>query len=124
MQATWTGDAMIAAFGSPEDFTRESNADMALRLEYQVKSVGESGAQIGMGNDPDSAGFVDVTASFSAQAGKAWQTGYIKLSCFEEAGLNMTSVAYPLVIRSGEGLVLQLGGAEIVANPGDANCVL
>lgn len=124
MLATWTGDATIVVSGLQADFTRESNADMALQLEYRVQDIGESAVQVGMGRDPQSSGLVDVTDSFSAQAGKGWQKRYIKLSCFEEAGLDMASVAYPLIINAGDGLTLQLQSAKIVANPGDANCEL
>ena len=97
---------------------------MALRIEYQVQSIGDSKVRIGMGSSADDTGTVDVTSSFAAQAGQPWQTAYIRLSCFEQAGLDMSAVAYPLVIRAGEGLVLQLESAEIVANPGDAACEL
>ena len=122
--ATWSGDAAIMVAGTRENYSRESNSDMVLRLEYQVRSMGDSPVQIGMRDADGSLGFVDVTDAFMAQAGKPWRTGHIKLACFEQAGLEMAAVSAPLIVSSGDGLVLQLGSAEIVANPGDAGCEL
>ncbi len=124
MTATWTGDATIAVTGPATDFTRQDNGDMALRLEYRVHSVGDAVVQIGMGSGPDKSGFVDVTKRLVEQNGGDWQTGYIPLSCFEDAGQDMTSVSNPLIIKAGAGLVLQLGSAELLAHPGDAGCAL
>ncbi|MDJ0700003.1 MAG: glycoside hydrolase family 3 N-terminal domain-containing protein [Woeseiaceae bacterium] len=122
--ATWTGDATIAVSGPAEDFARETNADMALRVDYKVHQSGESAVRIGMGHGPDRIAYVDVTDSLAEQSATDWQTGFIKLSCFEEAGLNMEAVGNPLVVTAGAGLVLQLGSAEVVGNPGDAGCEL
>jgi beta-glucosidase len=124
MIATWTGDAVLAVSGPTENFVRETNADMVLELRYQVLRSGESAVQIGMGRGPDWTGLVNVGESLSAKAGAGWQTGYIKLSCFEEAGMNMASIGNPLIVTAGAGLVLQLRSVEVVANPGDAGCTI
>ena len=124
MIATWSGAATIAVVGPPEDFTRESAGDMALQLEYRVQSSGKAAVQIGMGNGPGSSALVDVTDTLAKRSGTGWQTGYIRLSCFEDAGLDMASVRNPLVITAGAGLVMQLESAEVVVNPGDAGCAL
>jgi len=116
--ATWTGEAVLALSGPAVDFVRETNADMALRLDYQVLQADGARASIGIGS-----GQVDLTESLAGKIDAGWQTSMIKLSCFDEAGANMADVAQ-LAIESNAGLVLQLGSVKVVANPGDASCTL
>ena len=86
--------------------------------------MADSEVQIGMGRGTGKSAFVDVTESLLTQSGAGWQTGFIKLSCFEDSGLDMASVSEPLIITAGAGFVLQLASAEVVANTGDAGCAL
>ncbi len=122
--ATWTGFGALVVSGPAENFSEETKADMALRLEYRVQSLGDSEVQIGIGSGPGKSAFVDVTKSLLTHSGAGWQTGFIKLSCFEDSGLDMASVSEPLIITAGAGFVLQLASAEVVANTGVAGCAL
>jgi beta-glucosidase len=124
MLATWTGGGMIAVTGPEVSFTQEANAGMALELEYRVHGTGESAVRIGMGRNTNKIAYLDVTDSLVAQSGKGWQTGYIKLSCFADAGMDMASIGSPLVITATAGLVLQLASAKVVATAVDAGCKL
>lgn len=116
--ATWTGEAVLALSGPAVDFVRETNADMALQLDYQVLQADAARVGIGMNGS-----FLDMTESQAGKVDTGWQTSFISLSCFAEAGTDMTSVAQ-LAIGADAGLVLQLGTAKVVANPGDATCTL
>jgi beta-glucosidase len=122
--ATWTGFGALVVSGPAANFSEETKADMALRLEYQVQNLADSEVQIGMGRGTGKSAFVDVTESLLTQSGAGWQTGFIKLSCFEDSGLDMASVSEPLIITAGAGFVLQLASAEVVANTADAGCAL
>ena len=114
--ATWTGEGVLAISGPAVDFVREKNADMALQIDYQVLKADTDNASIVMGG-----GVVDVTESLASKADAGWQTSFIKLTCFAEAGTDMAEVAQ-LSIVSQAGLVLQLGSMKMAANPGDASC--
>lgn len=116
--ATWTGEAMLALSGPAVDFVREQNADMALKLDYQVLKADTARAGIAMNG-----GIINLTESLADKVDAGWQTSFIKLSCFAEAGTDMANVAQ-LFIGSEAGLVLQLESAQVVANPGNASCIL
>ena len=97
---------------------------MVLELSYQVLSSTATRVSIEMGQGAEARTAIDVTQTLSGQAGKGWQTGLIKLSCFKEQGLDMSSIANPLFIISDGPLQLQLESVRIVDNPGDATCEL
>lgn len=118
---SWTGEGALALSGPAVDFVRETNADMALQLDYAVLQA--AGARAGIGLSGGASGSVDVTQSLADKVGAGWQTGLIKLSCFAAAGADMASIAQ-LVIGANAGLVLQLGSAQVVANPGGVGCTL
>jgi beta-glucosidase len=122
--AEWSGPAAFAIAGSPQDFERESNGDMAVELVYRVVEAGGGDAGISMVSSDDASGFIDTGDAFAAQAGAGWQTRLIKLSCFADQGVDMRSLAAPLVVSGDAGLVLQMASARVVANPGDAGCSL
>ena len=119
--ATWTGGAVLAVSGPPVDLKREANGDMVLQLDYRVLQADGTRAGIGMGGASD--GYVDVTKSLPGKVDAGWQTSFIELSCFAKAGTDMADVAH-FAVGADAGLILQLGAAKVVANPGDAGCAL
>lgn len=116
--ANWNGQAVLAISGPAVDFVRETNADMALQLNYQVLKADAARAGIAMNGS-----IIDLTESLTDKAGTGWQSSFIKLSCFAEVGTDMANVAQ-IFIGAEAGLVLQLESAQVVANPGDAGCTL
>lgn len=119
---TWSGDASLIIEGRAVDLVREANGDMVLQIDYQVISAASTAVSISMGQGTDRRVSLDVSSQVRAAAGEGWQTSLIRLSCFEEMGLNMASVSEPLVISSDGPMILQLASARIVANPGNVDC--
>jgi len=119
---TWSGDASLIIEGRAVDLVREANGDMVLQIDYQVISAASTEVSISMGQGTDRRVSLDVSSQVRAAAGEGWQTSLIRLSCFEEMGLNMASVSEPLVISSDGPMILQLASARIVANPGNVDC--
>lgn len=120
----WSGRAQLAIHGAPVNLQRQSNGDMVLDLVYQVVESPGGEVWLGMGVGEHGRGLLPVTESIAVQAGQGWQTGRVKLSCFEAAGARMQAVAEPFVLEAEAGLVLQLFSARIAANPGDVTCDL
>ena len=56
---------------------------------------------------------------------KGWRiAASVKLSCFAEAGADMSKITAPIVLESDGPLLLQIQNAEIVSNTGSASCSL
>jgi beta-glucosidase len=123
-ELTWSGDASFVLSGKATDFVRESNGEMAIELVYSVVSSGAGTVSIGLNDSNGHAGTLDVTDAIKVAEGAGWKTSLLRLSCFAEQGVDMSSVTEPLVISAGTGLKIQIVSAQLVANPGDAGCRL
>ncbi len=119
---TWRGPATLVLSGTPADFTRETNGDMAVELEYRVVAMGRADVGIAM-LDAESAGdFIDVSDALAAGVGEGWGRSLVKLSCFADRGADMGAMSQPIVIAATGPVTLQIRSARIVGNPGDAGC--
>ena len=121
---TWSDAGTLAIVGRGVDFVRETNGDMALELTYQVIDVAAESIAVEMARGFDQRSAIDVSAAIKARAGSGWHTALIKLSCFEDQGLDMASISAPLVISADGPMTLQIESAQIVGNPGNAGCAL
>ena len=122
--ASWTGPASLVVDGQPVDFQRETNGDLVMELVYQVLHTGVGETVVSMGRGKDWRGGLSLGKQFTDKAGAGWQKSHIRLSCFVEAGARMESITEGLVITADAGFKLQLATAQLVANPGDADCGL
>ena len=121
---SFSGDGVIAIEGESVDISRESNADMAIELQYQVIGDVKANALLSMGCGENCQGELDISKDFSQKANLGWQTSRIKLSCFADKGTKMTAVNSPFVLSVSGELQLQLHSLKIVSNHGDASCSL
>ena len=120
----FSGDAIIAIEGEPVDISRESNADMAIEMQYQVIGNVEANAIMSIGCGENCSGELDITKDLAQKANLGWQTSRIKLSCFANKGANMAAVSAPFVLSVSGILQVQLHALNIVSNQGDASCSL
>jgi len=120
----WTGPAIFAIEGNEHDFSRQANGDMALELRYNVLSseVGPTEVGVWCSRDGACSGMINMGDQLRHSAGAGWQTAKIKLSCFADAGADMTKIVSPFVIQSQGPLSLQIASAELATNTGDASC--
>jgi len=121
---TWTSPARFYISGQPVDLTRQTNGDMVVEFTYQVTGdeVGSTSLFTECGTDCGAT--LDMSEQFAGLAGAGWQTSQVKLSCFAEAGLDVSNVTVPFGISSEGPLTVQIQSAEIVSNGGDADCNL
>ncbi|MGB1289965.1 MAG: glycoside hydrolase family 3 protein [Porticoccaceae bacterium] len=120
----FSGDAIIAIEGEPVDISRESNADMAIEMQYQVIGNVEANAILSIGCGENCSGELDITKDLAQKVNLGWQTSRIKLSCFADKGANMAAVSAPFVLSVSGILQVQLHALNIVSNQGDASCSL
>lgn len=120
---TWTGAASLVVDGLPTDFAAATAKLGAMELSYRVVEYHGGTVALAMGA-ADRRGTLDVTREIAEQAGSGWRTARIGLSCFEERGAAMASISEALVISAGGALQLQVAGARVIADPGDARCGL
>lgn len=121
---SWTDTGTFAVDGSPIDLSRQTSGDMALYLDYKVIESSGKSASFTMGCGNDCSGSLDVTDALAEKAGKGWQQGMLKLSCFKDAGANMENVQMPFALRSEQGLAFQLREVKVMPNTGNASCQL
>ncbi len=121
---TWRKGASLLVEGRPIDLLRESNGDMVIGLTYSVIEAPTGTVSISMGENDKQSATIDITAGLKENADKGWTTGYLRLSCFSERDLDMTTIKIPLEIKSDGPLKLQIASAKVVANSGSENCAL
>lgn len=122
MRLTWSGNAPLTfAIAGPEmDWSRETNADLSLRLTYRVDKVPTGAVELAI---PDSAGGRGLAATqmFSTKPGE-WQTATMQLKCFVSANPGMTKVAAPLQITASAPFSISIADARIVSDPNASSC--
>ncbi|MGB0474175.1 MAG: glycoside hydrolase family 3 protein, partial [Porticoccaceae bacterium] len=105
---TFSGDAVLSIEGEPVDISRESNADMAIELQYQV--IGDMSAKttLGIGCGENCKGELDISKDLGKKVNQGWQTSRLKLSCFAQKGTDMTAVNAPFILNVFGTLQIQL----------------
>jgi beta-glucosidase len=95
------GEGLLAlTAGAPIDLSRETNGAVAIEIDYKVDAINGTVTASAYGENLKAANGVELTASFSATAGKGWQTLSIPLSCFAKGGVDMGKVAVPVSIKT------------------------
>ena len=125
--ATWSGESggVLAVSGGPADLRRQTNGDMALLMRYRVSKPPTASVSLSMACGPDCGGALDVTdllALKSAAAEADWRTSKIKLSCFRDAGVDMSKVSSPFLLSTKGALAVTISDLRLVPNEGDAAC--
>lgn len=124
IEATWQDSAALAIHGSPINLVRQSTADMALQIRYNVISSGQSVSQLLMNCGKACDGNIDITARLKAKQGQGWQQAQVKLSCFGNTLEQLRNITRPFALQADKGLVIQLSDVRIVSNEGAARCTL
>ena len=120
----FSGDAVVSIKGKSMDISRESNADMALELHYQVVGDQVANTTLGVGCGEGCSGELNITKGLAKKVNQGWQTSRLKLSCFADRGTDMTRVNAPFILSVVGELKIQLSAIQIVSNQGDASCSL
>ncbi len=109
------GQAVIAA--RPVDLTRQTNGEMALHLRYRVDTPPAGPVALGVGAGP-----VDVTDLFRAAPVGQWRSLKVRLSCFRDAGADVSAVDQPFNLSTDAAFAVTVEDIRLASNEGDAVC--
>jgi beta-glucosidase len=121
VQLSWpAGPAKLRISGSTLDLSRETNAELSLRLTYRLDTPATGRVRLSMEGGDDT-GSIDATGLFTGQTG-AWRTVNVSLKCYADAHIDMSKVTAPLVVDASGPLVFTLAEARIVSDPANSVC--
>jgi beta-glucosidase len=120
--AKWKGAASLAISGGAVDLSRQTNGDMALRLDLRAASAPTGPVLLAMGCGPACQGTVDVTQELRAIGGKGWTSVAVRLSCFKTKGADMSKIATPFLLTSTAPFALDIGSVKLAPGEGPPTC--
>lgn len=112
-----TGAASAKIWGTPIDVTRQANGEMALSFRYRVDVAPNAPVALSFGQ-----GSVDVTRLFTSAPQGGWRTVKVRLSCFRDAGGDLSAVDTPFQVATAGSLTVSVSEIALAANEGDAGC--
>ncbi|MEA1675043.1 exo 1,3/1,4-beta-D-glucan glucohydrolase [Nitrospirillum sp. BR 11163] len=124
-QLSWTGkgEAAIAVTGGNAlDLTRQANGALSLQVDYRVDEAPAGTVWLASGTGPGTPGALDLTAVLKAAPLGQWQTLKVKLSCFKQAGADLSRVTTPFALSTGGTLRLSLATVRLSADPAGSVC--
>ena len=121
MRVAWSGGRAAFTIAGPEmDWSRESNADLSLRIQYRVDTVPKGAVELAIPESAAGKG-VNATALFSRKPGE-WQTATISLKCFATVNPGLKKVVAPLRITANAPFAISIADARIVSDPNASTC--
>lgn len=122
MRLTWSGStpAAFTIAGSEMDWSRESNADLSLRIVYRVDTPPAGPVEFAIPDSETGRG-LPATTMFSRKPGE-WQTATLSLKCFAKANPELKKVAAPLRITTSAPFAVSIAAARIVSDPSVSGC--
>ncbi|WP_370339569.1 glycoside hydrolase family 3 N-terminal domain-containing protein [Parvularcula marina] len=117
----WSGaaEASFIVSGGPVDWSRQANGELALQVDYRLDEPLSGPISLGMGCGEDCG--ADFTLPGTDSVGE-WQSATIRLSCFGDAGLDLTAIDRPLVLTSAADNKLSMSFAGLATSPGGTAC--
>ncbi|WP_257456381.1 glycoside hydrolase family 3 protein [Archangium lipolyticum] len=120
---TWSGtqQATAAIIGLPVDLVRQTNGDMAVAIRYRLDRAPTAPVMMTLTGGNRSAS-LDITKLLTQVPPKEFRTLKVKLSCFRDAGADMSSVTSPLALTTSGALALTFTELRLATNDNDAVC--
>lgn len=108
----WTGPAAFAFRPpAPLDFTRETNGEISLVVQYRVDANVGGGAALAMTDTRGKRATIGIARSLAASNG--WATLAVPLKCFAALGVDMAHVATPFALDGSAGLTLSISDVRL-----------
>lgn len=118
-QFAFTGIGDVRVTGPTIDLTRQTNAQLSLRIDYRVDAKPAGKVTLAVG---DKGAPVDATGLFAAATPGQWTSVKVPLSCFKAAGADVGQVAQPLALTSEGAFTLSIVGLKLDADPAGSVC--
>lgn len=109
------GEALI--WGGPVDLARQANGEMALSFRYRIDQRPQDRLTLGLGQAT-----VDVTELFGAAPMGEWRTIKVRLSCFRDAGADLSAVERPFQLATGGAAAVSVSEIQLASNESDTVC--
>lgn len=122
----WPGQGVtdLAITAAPMDLTRQTNGDLSLQIDYRVDTPPATPVLLAMQCAPSCPGAaLDASAVMQAGPPGEWRQLKVKLSCFRDAGVDMSSIKTPFMLRSSGHFGLSLLGVQLSTDPAGAVCL-
>lgn len=119
----WNGKARgsVAMIGAgPVDLVRQSNASLALEIEYRVDEKAAAPVQLAVSCGAGCGAAFDITAVLAAAPPGEWQILKVKLPDFQAAGADMSKVVEPFSVTTAGRLGLSLKTVRLGTDPAGA----
>jgi beta-glucosidase len=124
--ARWAGKEPARVFlraTDSIDLTRETNGGIALVFDVLLEEAPSAAVTLGMECGDDCSGSLDLSERLTALPNGEWHTVTVRLSCFEDAGADMSHITTPFVIETDGTLALRFAEVRLVsAAEGMADC--
>ncbi|MER2491554.1 glycoside hydrolase family 3 protein [Catenovulum sediminis] len=127
-QVKWKGGEASVSLGAafPEDLRAYIEADAAMTIDINVESDIKGPVWLSMACDgADCTGGVDISRVLRAKANQGWTNISVALSCFEQAGADLSKVFVPFKLQSEQPLKLSFAAIKLVpesSESADVNC--
>ena len=106
-----TGDQSLRLTASqPLDIARETNAELSLLIDYDVRSGPTADVKLGVDNAA-----VPITNAFRSAPKGQWRTLRVPLKCFAKAGADMATLSTPLVLSTSGKLTVAISDIRIAS---------
>lgn len=108
----WTGPASFAIRPpAPLDFSRETNGEISLVVQYRVDAKVSDDAALAMTDATNKRATISIARSLTASSG--WTTLAVPLKCFAALGIDMKHVAIPFALDGDAVLALSISDVRL-----------
>ncbi|MCB0716930.1 MAG: exo 1,3/1,4-beta-D-glucan glucohydrolase [Bacteroidetes bacterium] len=121
-QLTWTGSGSAWVTSDATDYTRESNGDMVIQLDYRIDSAPAGSVELVAGCGDTCEGRVDLMTLFQDSQPGEWYQLSVPLNCLAERGADMSRLVSPFGLRASEAFTVSISRIALEANTGNAIC--
>ncbi|GLK50009.1 1,4-beta-D-glucan glucohydrolase [Brevundimonas intermedia] len=121
LRLTWTGPGGLSVReNGSADFTRESNGQLSLIVDYRVMEGAAGTVTLGMASAERQ---VDLPLTGAVRTTGDWTTVATPLRCFADGGVDMAAVTRPFIIAATGPMAVDISSIRIAsAPPGPVQC--
>jgi beta-glucosidase len=118
------GNDTFSITGTPADLRRQANGDVSLEIKYRLDEKPAAPVQLAMACEPACAGAaaLQLDAELAQATIGQWHTLKVRLTCFQDAGVDMAKVSSPFEVTTRGRLGLTLLSVQLTTDPSGAVC--
>ncbi len=117
--ARWSGSGLGRVFlyaPTGVDISRESNGGLGLAFDVRVDEVPAGPVTLRMGSEGGERAAVEITRLLAASPPEEWTTVRLRLSCLEDAGVDLTEVNTPWALETESPMTLAFSDVRLTTD--------